>query len=94
MHNAQNFKEETELTASKNNFVITGLVLATFPLHFNEKKEEVENDIRNTMNLKCRETKHAFETDAGTAELKGRDDVMHLEKAAKLIWSIFIMGQE
>ena len=57
MHNAQNFKEETELTASKNNFVITGLVLATFPLHFNEKKEEVENDIRNTMNLKCRETK-------------------------------------
>ena len=58
MHNAQNnFKEETELTANKNNFVIAGLVLAAFPLYFNEKKEEVENDIRNTMNLKCRETK-------------------------------------
>ena len=58
VHNAQNnFKEETELTANKNNFVIAGLVLAAFPLYFNEKKEEVENDIRNTMNLKCRETK-------------------------------------
>ena len=89
VHNAQNnFKEETELTANKNNFVITGLVLAAFPLYFNEKKE-VENDIRNTMNLKCREMKRKLWNRCRDSRTRGpRHEVTHLEKAAKLIRSV------
>lgn len=54
-----NFKEEIEFKVNKNNFVIIGLVFIMFFLYFNEKKE-VENDIRNIMNLKCREMKFKF----------------------------------
>ena len=91
-----NFTEETELTANKNNFVITGLVLPAFPLYFNEKKE-VENDIRNAMNLKCREMKHKLLKQMPKQQNSRAEtwsDALGKGRKVNKLWSIFITGQE
>ena len=64
-------------------------MLTAFPLYFNEKKEEVENDIRNTKNLKCTETKRKLLKQIQEQQNLGpKHEVTYLEKTAKLIWSI------
>lgn len=45
-----------ELWETKFNFPFAGLVLAAFPTDpATEKRENVDKEIRNTINLKCRE---------------------------------------